>query len=127
MTRLYHGIDVADVERMAKLLEQHPERAAARLFTASEQEYCGRFKNAMERYAGRFAVKEAVMKMLGTGWSGQVVWTDIETTNDAAGKPGVRLSGEVARLAEAMGIEQVAVSITHAKGLAIASVIGWGA
>jgi len=121
-----HGIDLVDCRRIERILREHDQRFLDRVFTPAEQEYCRRFHLQAERLAGRFAVKEAVMKMLGTGWSGIVTWKDIETTNDPAGKPMVRLTGEVARLAAQQGINHVLVSITHTKGLAMASVIGLG-
>ena len=121
---IYHGIDLVDCRRIAELLQRHEERFLARVFTAAEQAYAGRYQNRLERLAGRFAVKEAVMKMLGTGWQDGNAWTDIETTNDPAGKPAVRLSGKLGELAARLGIDQISVSITHTSELAIASVVG---
>jgi len=125
MKMIYHGIDLADCRRIGKLLERHGERFLQRVFTEAEQAYSRRHRHRVERLAGRFAVKEAVMKMLGTGWRGEVAWTDIETRNDPLGKPEVYLQGETARLARQMGIVKISVSITHASDLAIASVIAW--
>ena len=67
------------------------------------------------------------MKLLGTGWQNGIAWTDIEVCNDASGRPELTLSGKVAELAQDMGIEQVSISITHTKDLAIASAIALGA
>jgi len=121
-----HGIDLVDCRRIERILHEHGRRFLDRVFTPAEQDYCRRYHLQVERLAGRFAVKEAVMKMLGTGWSGTVTWKDIETTNDPAGRPRVKLSGEVARLAAQQGINHVLVSITHTRGLAVASVIATG-
>ncbi|KPK75317.1 MAG: hypothetical protein AMJ79_11555 [Phycisphaerae bacterium SM23_30] len=126
MSKLYHGIDLVDESRIEKLRRRHGGRFLERIFTSAELQYCQKYRRQSERLAGRFAVKEAVMKMLGTGWRGGIAWTDIETINDAAGRPEVRLSGKVAQLAGEMAIEEVSVSITHAQGLAIASVVAWG-
>ena len=126
MKVICHGIDLVDCQRIGKLLEQHEKRFLERVFTAAEQEYSNRHRDRVERLAGRFAVKEAVMKMLGTGWGEKTAWTDIETINDPAGKPEVTLGGEVARTAKQMGIECISVSITHTKDLAIASAIALG-
>lgn len=115
MTKLYHGIDLVDDSRMEKVRQRHGERFLERVFTSLERQYCQKHRQQSERWAGRFAVKEAVMKMLGTGWSGGVAWTDIETINDPSGRPEVRLSGKTAQLAQEMGIEQISVSITHTR------------
>jgi len=123
---IYHGIDLVDSERLEKIIARHAEHFENRVFTAAECEYCRRYRNRTERFAGRFAVKEAVMKMLGIGWQDGVAWTDIETVNDALGKPEVRLGGKLARRAQAMGISKISVSITHARGLAIASAAALG-
>ena len=126
MDVICHGIDLVDCGRIAEMVDRHGERFVGRVFTAAEQEYCGRFVKRGERFAGRFAVKEAVMKMLGTGWQNGIAWTDIETCNNESGKPEVRLSGKIAEIAGEMGIERVSVSITHTKELAVASAIALG-
>jgi len=123
MKIICHGIDLVDCRRIEKMLNRHGRRIVDRLFTAAEQRYSHQHRYRIERLAGRFAVKEAVLKMLGTGWQNGIAWTDIETTNDPNGKPTVRLTGRVAELAEKMGVEQISVSITHASDLAIASVV----
>ncbi len=125
MNKIYHGIDLVDSARLEKVLQRHGERFLERVFTSSERQYCQRHRRQSERWAGRFAVKEAVMKMLGTGWGGGVAWTDIETVNDPTGRPEVRLSGTTAEKAQSMGIEQISVSITHTRDLAMASVVAW--
>jgi len=126
MNVICHGIDLVDCKRVGQMVERHRERFLDRVFTAAEQEYCQRQVKNVERLAGRFAVKEAVMKMLGTGWQNGIAWTDIETVNDPLGRPVVRLSGKVAQMAADLGIEQVSVSITHTSDLAIASAIALG-
>ncbi len=126
MDVISHGIDLVDCERLNGMVKRHGERVMAKLFTDLEVEYSRRHKFQIERLAGRFAVKEAVMKILGTGWRNGISWLDIETVNDANGKPEVRLSGQTAILARELGIEKICVSITHAAGLAIASAIALG-
>ena len=121
-----HGIDLVDCGRIGELLERHEDRFLNRVFTPAEQAYSDRHRRRVERLGGRFAVKEAVMKMLGVGWQDGIAWTDIETYNDRLGKPLVRLSGVIAELAKKMGIAQVSVSITHTSDLAIASAIALG-
>ncbi|MCP4343292.1 MAG: holo-[acyl-carrier-protein] synthase [Desulfobulbaceae bacterium] len=123
---LFHGIDLVDCRRIEKVVKRHGQVFLDRVFTAAEQKYCYRHRLATERLSGRFAVKEAVLKLIGTGWRNGIAWTDVETINDPAGKPIVKLHGVVAQLAKEMGVEQVSVSITHAADLAVASAIGLG-
>ena len=126
MDVICHGIDLVDCNRIQELLTKHGQRFLNRVFTKTEQEYSQRHRFQVERLSGRFAVKEAVMKMLGTGWQSGIAWTDIEVVNDALGRPEVKLSGKVAAVAKELGIEQVSVSITHTSGLAVASAIALG-
>ena len=126
MRVICHGIDLVDGHRLEEMLVKHGERFLNRIFTHTEQQYCSSQRRQGEHFGGCFAVKEAIMKMLGTGWQNGISWTDIETVNDAAGKPVVRLSGKIAEIAQQMGIEEISVSITHTSDLAIASAIALG-
>ncbi|MGH8935636.1 MAG: holo-ACP synthase [Acidimicrobiia bacterium] len=103
------GMDLAEVERVRRLLEQYPG-FPERVFTEHERGYAARFANPARRYAARFAAKEAVMKSLGVGWR-DVRWRDIEITG--GGRPEVRLSGTAAARAESLGVAEVLVTITH--------------
>lgn len=123
MSELFHGIDVAEVGRIEEMVRRHGERFLGRVFTELERAYAGRYRRQGERLAGRFAVKEAVMKLLGTGWRNGIAWTDVETVNDGHGRPGVVLRGEALRLAQQAGVGEMSVSITHAGGMAMASVV----
>ena len=127
MQVICHGIDLVDCTRIAELIDRHGARLLDRLFTPAEQTYCHCHRRWAERFAGRFAVKEAVMKMLGTGWQNGVAWSDIETINNANGKPVLHLHGLVADIAAELGIQQISVSITHTSDLAVASAIALGA
>ncbi len=117
------GIDVAEVERIRGAIERHGEVFLRRVFTAKEREYCERFKNKFERYAGRFAVKEAAMKALGTGWSRGVRWMDIEVVRQKGGRPTLALAGEAEKIAKQLGVKHIALSITHTAAQAFAQVI----
>ena len=88
-----HGVDMVDCRRLAAAIERHGERFLRRVFTEAELDYCRGKKRRLEHLAGRFAAKEAVLKVLGTGWQGGINWTDIEVTNEPSGQPRVRLSG----------------------------------
>jgi len=114
------GIDVTGVERMERAYERRGQRLLDRLFTPREQAWCDRRGARFTHYAGRFAVKEAVMKVLGTGWTRGVRWIDIEVLRDPGGPPRVELHGATGRIAAEAGIEQVHVAITHDAGLAVA-------
>ena len=123
MKIIAHGIDLVDFPRIESMIERHGERFLDRVFTEREQSDADSTKNRIERLAGRFAAKEAILKLLGTGWRGKIAWTDIEITNNTKGQPVVEFSGEVKRLARESQIEQVALSITHTANFAIASAI----
>ena len=104
MQVICHGIDLVDCGRIGELLERHERRFLDRVFTPTEQAYSNKHRYRVERLGGRFAVKEAVMKMLGVGWQEGIAWTDIETRNDPSGRPRVYLSGNIAELAKTLGI-----------------------
>lgn len=118
------GIDLVECERIEHVWRQHPDRFLDRILTAAERVYCERRRNPVPHIAGRFAAKEAVLKMLGTGWRGRIAWTDIEVTNDAAGQPHVALSGYTAEVAARLGITRILLSITHTEKHAAAIAIG---
>jgi len=117
------GIDVAEVERIRVVIESQTERFLHRVYTENEIAYCEQFKNKFERYAGRFAAKEAAMKALGTGWSRGVRWRDVEVVRERGGRPGLSLKGEAKKIADALGVKYIALSITHTAAQAIAHVI----
>lgn len=121
------GIDICEISRMEAMLSRRGEKAHERLFTSDEVRYCAAKARPAQSFAARFAAKEAVMKMLGTGWSNGVRWRDIEVRRGKGGPPAIQLHGEAARRAERMGIRRVHVSITHSGDLAVVHVIGEGA
>jgi len=118
-----HGIDLVDFPRIEEMIKQHGERFVERVFTAAEQAYAQARKNGIETLAGRFAAKEAVLKLMGTGWRGKIAWTDIEIVNNPAGQPEVNLAGEVEKIADRLGIKHISISITHTANFAIASAV----
>lgn len=118
-----HGIDLVDCPRIEDMVNRHGQRFIDRVFTAAEKAYAESNKNSIEKLAGRFAAKEAILKLLGTGWRGKIAWTDIEIVNNSAGQPEVTLSGEVKKIADELGIKHVSVSITHTANFAIASAV----
>lgn len=128
MTIVGHGIDLVSVARIAALIDRHGEAALSRCFTADERDYCDRqARRRMEHYAARFAAKEAVLKALGTGWSGGIGWTDVAVVRGASGQPAVELAGRAARVAQDMAITNWRLSLSHTEHHAIASAIALGA
>jgi holo-[acyl-carrier protein] synthase len=117
------GIDVEEVERVKGAMVRQGERFLKRIFTEKEQAYCEQFKDKYERYAGRFAVKEAAMKALGTGWSRGVRWVDIEVLRPKGRRPTLELKGEARKIADKLGVKNIAISITHTPKQAMAQVI----
>ena len=117
------GIDIAEVDRIRGAIDRHGQRFLERVYTPGEIAYVERKANRFERYAGRFAAKEAGMKAIGTGWKRGVRWRDFEVANLPSGKPTLRLHGEAARVAESLGVKAVSLSITHTAALGMAHVI----
>jgi holo-[acyl-carrier protein] synthase len=116
------GLDATDLPRISQVLQRYGDRFLQRVFTEAEIAYCTRRRNPVPHLGGRFAVKEAAMKALGTGHSRGVLWKDIEVVR-AGGPPQLRLHGGAARRAEAMHVTRSLVTITHSDTLAFAQVM----
>ena len=123
MQIIAHGIDLVDFPRIEDLVNRHGRRFLDRVYTKAEQAYAESNKNRIEKLAGRFAAKEAILKLMGTGWRGKIAWTDIEVINTPTGQPQVNLTGEVEKIARKLGIGQISLSITHTANFAIASAV----
>lgn len=120
-----HGVDIVDTARIARLLDEHGQRFLTRCYTADELAYCdANPTRRVEHLAGRFAAKEAVLKVLGTGWSGGIAWTDAEIVREDSGRPAVLLHGRCATVAAELGITDWWISISHIKTHSVASAIG---
>ena len=117
------GVDISEVGRIKAAIQRHGETFLRRLYTPAEREYCERFKNKYERFAGRFAAKEAAMKALGTGWSRGVRWVDVEVVRQRGGRPTVKLHGEAGNIADRLSVKNISLSITHTADQAFAQVI----
>ena len=117
------GIDLIELDRIARIFEEQGERFLRRVFTGTEREYFARWKDPIPRIAGRFAAKEAVMKALGTGWSEGVTWRDIEVVRRPGGAPDVRLDGRCSEIFESLGAEKIHCTITHSRTAAMAVVL----
>ena len=114
------GVDVIEIERVAATLARFGDRFLERVFTEGETAYC---RGRAPQLAARFAAKEAVMKALGTGTRG-VGWREVEVTRKRTGEPGIALHGRAAERAASLGIDRIAVSLSHSRHYAVASVIG---
>jgi holo-[acyl-carrier protein] synthase len=117
------GIDIAEVPRIASSIRRFGDRFLQRVYTAGEIRYCQSKANSAERYAARFAAKEAAMKALGTGWSRGVRWRDIEVAREPGGRPTIVFHGKAAEFAERLGTLHIALSLSHTSEQAIAQVI----
>jgi holo-[acyl-carrier protein] synthase len=117
------GVDLAEVPRIRASIERFGDRFTGRIYTAAEIAYVERKANRYERYAARFAAKEAGMKAIGTGWKRGVTWQDFEVANLPSGKPTLRLHGVAADIAARLGVRTISLSLTHTAELGMAHVI----
>ena len=117
------GIDIAEVGRIRQSIERFGDRFLHRVFTAAEIQYCDSKANRIERYAARFAAKEAAMKALGTGWNYGVRWRDVEVSRKPGQRPTIFFHGKAAEFAKKLGATNVALSLSHTAEQAIAQVI----
>ncbi|MGC1374085.1 MAG: holo-[acyl-carrier-protein] synthase [Candidatus Sulfotelmatobacter sp.] len=117
------GIDIAEVPRIQKSIGRFGDRFLQRIFTPGEIRYCESKANRVERYAARFAAKEAAMKALGTGWNHGVRWLDCEVSRMPGGRPTMVFHGRAGEFAARLGVKNVSLSISHTAEQAIAQVI----
>jgi holo-[acyl-carrier protein] synthase len=116
MKKLSTGVDLIEIERIQKAIEQHGDRFVARIFTAAEQRECG---GRVASLAARFAAKEAVAKALGCG-IGDVSWLEIEVVGDENHAPHLTLHGAAQKMAKELGLESWAISLSHTHEHAVA-------
>lgn len=119
------GVDMVEIDRMAAALERHP-RMKERCFSAEERKYCDSRNRPVVHYALRFAAKEAVLKALGTGFSG-MAFTDVEVVRDPRGRPTPRLSGRAAAVAAELGVAEIMLSLSFTHSNAVASAVAMSA
>jgi holo-[acyl-carrier protein] synthase len=117
------GLDIAEIDRIEAAIARHGAQFLERLYTPREVSYCEKHRNKFERYAGRFAAKEAAMKALGTGWRHGVRWRDIEVVREPSGKPTLLFEGIAREFADRMGVKNISLTITHSGNFALAQVI----
>ena len=117
------GVDLAEVPRIQASIERFGEKFIRRIYTPAEIAYVERKANRYERYAARFAAKEAGMKAIGTGWRRGVTWQDFEVANLPSGKPTLLLHGVAAKFRAKLGVKNISLSLTHTAELGMAHVI----
>ena len=116
-------MDIAEVARIAASIRRFGRRFTERVFTPDEIRYCESKANKAERYAARFAAKEAAMKAIGTGWHHGVTWQDIEVTRVPGGRPTVVFTGKAGEFFDKLGATKAHLSLTHTVEFAMAQVI----
>lgn len=117
------GIDIAEVDRIANSIARFGRRFLERVFTADEIRYCESKANKAERYAARFAAKEAGMKAIGTGWNRGVRWQDVEVQRAPGSRPTLVFHNKAGEFFRKLGAVRAHLSITHTKDSAMAQVI----
>ena len=117
------GIDIAEVARIAASIERFGRRFLERVFTPEEIRYCESKANKAERYAARFAAKEAAMKAIGTGWNRGVTWQDVEVRRAPGNRPTIAFHNKAGEFFKALGATRAHLSITHTADSAMAQVI----
>ena len=122
-----HGIDLVDVAEMRRWIEDPRDPLIPRCFVQVELDEIGDGADRVERLAARFAAKEAVLKALGTGFGAGVAFTDVVIHRAPGAAPEIQLVGGAAKAAAALGVTAWRLSISHAGGLAMASVLALGA
>jgi len=111
------GVDIIEIDRIQRSIEDSGDRFLQKVFTQKEIEYCSGKANKFQHFAARFAAKEAVSKALSTGWSGDFLWKDVEVMNEASGAPRVTLYG---KLRERLSGALVLVSLSHSESHVVA-------
>ncbi|MBI5183793.1 MAG: holo-ACP synthase [Nitrospinae bacterium] len=119
------GIDIVEINRLEDIIKRYDLHFIKKIFTKSEIAYCQNKAKPSQHFAGRFAVKEAVLKVLGVGMGKGIRWKDIEINIDSHyGIPRVKLYNKAKERAKSMGIDNIHISISHTDNLAIAQAIG---
>jgi holo-[acyl-carrier protein] synthase len=117
------GVDLIEVERIARSIERYGERFLRRVSTDHEIASCSRKRSGAESFAARFAAKEAGAKALGTGISRGVTWNEFQVVRNPGGRPVLELRGRAALLAKELGVRAISLSLTHTASLAMATVM----
>lgn len=117
------GTDIVEVARIARMIADHGAHFLERTFTPGEIAHCQPRREFAQHYAGRWAAKEAVMKALGTGFTKDVGWTDIEIQVRPSGQPWIQLEGPARSYADKLGVGEILITISHTREYATATAI----
>lgn len=120
------GTDITECLRIARMIERHGELFINRVYTPEEIRYCQNRKQSTQHFAGRWAAKEAILKALGTGWRQGISWLDMEIRTEPGGQPKVLVRGGVKELVEQLGVQNLAISVSHCRTHAVAYAIAMG-
>jgi holo-[acyl-carrier protein] synthase len=126
MAVLNTGVDLVEIDRLEQVMKRRGERFISKVFTPSERAYCEERPRPVIHFAGRFAVKEAVLKALRTGWGKGITWQDVEVEAGPSGEPSATLTGGARERADAMGLQTLHISIAHTEHYAVATAIAEG-
>ena len=118
------GTDIVEIERIRQMIERHGDHFLNRCFTPGEIAYSNRHRDAAVRFSGRWAAKEAVVKVIGTGFVQGITFHDIEVVALHTGQPTVQLSGEALQFSQRLKITDIKLTISHAREYATATAIG---
>lgn len=118
------GTDIIEIVRIADMIDRHGESFLNRIYTEEEIQFCQKRRHCNEAFAGRWAAKEAVMKVLGTGFVRGIGWQDIEILPTPSGKPNVKIQGGAGEHARKIGIDEILITISHCRAYATATAIG---
>jgi len=120
---IHTGVDIVEVARIKNSISNAGTHFIEKVYTKTEAEYCVSAVNSFERFAARFAAKEAFVKAIGKGFSDGIMFNMIEVVKDKSGKPQLLLHGKALEAAEKLGIESMDISLSHIKDTAVATVV----
>jgi len=120
------GVDIVEVDRIRRIVERHGDRFVRRVFSEREAAYCRSCVHPEQRFAARFAAKEAVLKALGVGWRKGVSFGEVEVRTNELGAPAVELSGRALELSRELGVRRLLLSLSHDARYAVAQVVAEG-
>ncbi|MCL4511623.1 MAG: holo-ACP synthase [Bacteroidetes bacterium] len=114
------GVDIIEVSRIQKSIEDYGALFMDKIFTSEEKAYCSAKPNPFQHYAARFAAKEAFSKATGTGWNSDFSWQEVEVINEKSGKPFFRLGGLALK---SFGNKRIFLSLSHSGDYVVAVVV----
>jgi holo-[acyl-carrier protein] synthase len=117
------GLDLVRIARIEQMVARWQEKFLTRVYTDTEQQECLQRGSPYASLAGRFAVKEAILKAIGTGWADGIQWRDIQVVSDVRGRPSASVTGRLELLMREAGVTGIHVSLSHDAEYAIAQAV----